>query len=84
MPEALDDRAADNWCPLFAIAERAGGDWPAFAREAALKLSSARDDTSTSVMLLHDIRDFFERRKTKRLASEEICNELGRAQPGRR
>ena len=29
LPAALDDRAADGWEPLLAIADRAGGDWPA-------------------------------------------------------
>jgi putative DNA primase/helicase len=28
MPDLLHDRAADNWRPLCAIAEVAGGDWP--------------------------------------------------------
>src|SRR5215510_14164473 len=34
VPEALNDRAADNWRPLLAIAELVGGDWPARGREA--------------------------------------------------
>ena len=38
-PDALNDRAADNWRPLLAIANLAGGDWPTKAREAALTLS---------------------------------------------
>jgi putative DNA primase/helicase len=38
-PEQLNDRAADNWRPLLAIADLAGGDWPTRAREAACLLS---------------------------------------------
>ena len=39
MPAGLDDRAADCWRPLLAIAELVGGDWPERARAAALALS---------------------------------------------
>jgi hypothetical protein len=41
IPAALNDRAADIWEPLLAIADCAGGDWPALAREAALALRKA-------------------------------------------
>ena len=39
VPEGLNDRAADNWEPLLAIADRTGGEWPERARKAALALS---------------------------------------------
>ncbi|MET0195282.1 MAG: DUF3631 domain-containing protein, partial [Hyphomicrobiaceae bacterium] len=34
-PPQLNDRAADAWSPLLAIADAAGGDWPRRARHAA-------------------------------------------------
>jgi putative DNA primase/helicase len=34
VPEELNDRAADGWVPLLAIAEAIGGGWPRRAREA--------------------------------------------------
>src|ERR1700681_358761 len=43
LPEELSDRAGDGWEPLFAIADLAGGDWPARARAAAITLSAASD-----------------------------------------
>ena len=56
IPDALDDRAADNWRPLLAIADLAGNDWPRRAREAACLLSGeGHDATSISVELLADI-----------------------------
>ena len=58
MPCQLDDRAADNWRPLVAIADMAGGSWPARAREAALTLSGSErevDDVAL-VQLMADIR----------------------------
>jgi len=35
LPEALSDRAQDNWRPLVAIADAVGGEWPRKARAAA-------------------------------------------------
>ncbi len=61
MPASLNDRALDNWRPLIAIADHAGGHWPNAARTAAIALSSdtAKDDESLSpgVLLLRDMRE---------------------------
>lgn len=58
LPDALNDRAQDNWEPLLAIAEHAGGEWPRMAREAALKISGQeQESTSLSAELLADIRE---------------------------
>jgi putative DNA primase/helicase len=35
LPNGLNDRAFDNWRPLLAIADRAGGEWPQKAHQAA-------------------------------------------------
>ena len=59
IPEALNDRAADNWRPLLAIADLAGGVWPQRAREAASVLSNEGHDTAVNVELLADIRMAF-------------------------
>jgi putative DNA primase/helicase len=59
MPAELNDRAADNWRPLLAIADLAGGSWPALARAAALKLSGESQDSALGVSLLRDIREAF-------------------------
>src|SRR5262249_43549254 len=56
VPEALNDRAADNWRSLLAIAELVGGDWPGRGREAALVLSGEAQDDAMGVKLLNDIR----------------------------
>jgi putative DNA primase/helicase len=59
VPADLHDRAADNWRPLFAIADAAGGHWPETARSTALALSGGADGEgqSKAVLLLGDIRD---------------------------
>ena len=40
VPEELNDRAADNWEPLLAIADLVDNEWPTLARNAAMKLSA--------------------------------------------
>lgn len=61
LPETLNDRAQDNWEPLFAIADDAGGKWPEKARKAALKLSGETESTmSAATELLVDIREIIE------------------------
>ena len=64
VPDGLNDRAADNWEPLLAVADRAGGEWPERARKAALALSGngVVEDDSAGVMLLGDIKTIFEQR----------------------
>jgi putative DNA primase/helicase len=61
IPEPLNDRAADNWRPLLAIADLAGGEWPSRARDAACLLSGeGHDSISLNVELLTDIRVAFD------------------------
>ena len=78
LPPELDDRAADVWEPLFAIADVAGGDWPQRARLAALALSvgDGRDNDSLGVRLLADVRAVFDERKADRLSSGELAEAL--------
>lgn len=68
MPEALHDRACDNWRPLLAIADHAGGDWPQKARAAAQTLSTQgaeQDEQSPAVMLLADVKHIFDDKEKK-------------------
>lgn len=77
LPEALDDRAADGWEPLLAIADLAGADWPQRARKAGVGLSTNdREDESLGVRLLSDIRNLFITKQADRVSSEDIVNHL--------
>ena len=62
IPFGLNDRASDNWSPLLAIADLAGGEWGVRARSVALELSGgARDDEQDiRFELLKDIRAIFD------------------------
>jgi Protein of unknown function (DUF3631) len=57
----VEDRAADTWESLVAVADVASADWPARARKAALVMCSAAGaadaERSTGMRLLADIRD---------------------------
>ncbi|WP_433793059.1 DUF3631 domain-containing protein [Actinoplanes sp. CA-252034] len=58
----LEDRAADTWEPVIAIADLAGGDWPDRGRHAAEALTAERDGhtvTSDRIRLLTDCRAAF-------------------------
>jgi putative DNA primase/helicase len=62
MPETLSNRRADNWRPLLAIAEAAGGEWPARVRAAVETIEAAGEDGGEAGMrlqLLADIRAAF-------------------------
>jgi len=76
VPEQLANRAGDNWRPLFAIADLAGGDWPERARRAALILRGAGDLDSVRVMLLSDLRDLFKSEPSGVLFTKEILAAL--------
>ena len=71
----LINRTADNWRPLFTIADLIGLDWPARIREAAGILIGTEPDSDDSV-LLADIKTTFEAKGADRLSSEEICEAL--------
>src|SRR5262249_39376618 len=57
----LDDRAADNWEPLVAVADAAGSSWPGRARRAAMVLAAEADaeaaETSLALRLLADLEE---------------------------
>jgi hypothetical protein len=61
LPEGVEDRAADVWEALLAVADAMGGDWPKRARVAAVSLvTAAREGTpSLGIRLLADLRAIF-------------------------
>lgn len=63
-PMPIEDRDADTWEPLVAVADLAGGGWPERARHAALSLIAEADGNaqmSARIRLLVDIRAVFDR-----------------------
>jgi putative DNA primase/helicase len=84
----LINRAADNWRPLFAIADAIGSDWPERARSAALALMPNEADSQGSV-LLTDIKTIFDDRDrdagewTDRIFSETLAEALATIEGGK-
>jgi putative DNA primase/helicase len=77
VPARLHDRAADNWRPLLAIADAAGGEWPTRARQAIAALETLdADNEDLGTMLLWDLREVFAATQADRLSSADICEAL--------
>jgi hypothetical protein len=78
----VEDRAADTWEPLVAVADVAGGHWPTTARSACKALvdhaADADEDQSLGVKLLADIKQVFTDRGVPFLPSMDLVNELRR------
>jgi len=76
LPPEIQDRDADVWEPLIAIADAAGGDWPKRARAAAVELVRAgkERDASIGVRLLADLRTIFG--VSEALSTKEILRRL--------
>ena len=88
VPPGIYNRAADNWRPLFQIADVAGGDWPQRARAAALSGAPDLDEVSLLELLLGDIRNIFDAMpddlldpKAKRISSAEMIEKLCDIEP---
>jgi hypothetical protein len=62
LPDGVEDRDADVWEPLIAVADAASGNWPDLARVTAVTFVTAsreRGETSLGVRLLSDLREVF-------------------------
>jgi hypothetical protein len=81
LPAGINDRAADCWLPMLAIADVAGGDWPDLARKAAVALSADTDEADTFVTkLLRALKeDFVDQGETGPdgfQVTDDICDHL--------
>jgi hypothetical protein len=76
VPAGVEDRDADVWEPLLAVADVAGGTWPKRARVAAVTLvaESKESTPSLGVRLLSDLREVFD--DTNKLTTEAILKNL--------
>jgi len=77
----VEDRAADTWEPLVAIADAAGGDWPSRARHACAVLTARAEEAdgtaSLDLKLLADIRCIFaDFNGTAFMSSANLAGEL--------
>ena len=78
LPRHGNDRALDNWRPLFVIAEGVGGDWPAKIRAAFDRLSAEEEEDSRETMLLSDIHEILTEHQSEKVFGETLVSELVR------
>lgn len=78
LPSGAFNRIADNWRPLFAVAEVAGGEWPQRAANAFAKLTSQEDADAQGIrmMLLADIQQAFNEAHAERIFSKQLVDSL--------
>jgi hypothetical protein len=79
IPEQLNDRAADSWEPLQAIADLAGPAWSERAGVAAIELlakADARYDESIGISVLAHIRHVFEHKSADRISTTQLVEAL--------
>jgi len=77
VPDSVEDRQQDAWEPLIAVADAAGGAWPASARKACLELCKQDNDDDLDKRLLSDINDVFTTAQPATfMLSQMLVNEL--------
>ena len=76
MPEGIDDRAADNFRPLFAIADRAGKGLPERVRRAALQSCADTVEAEDETRIIRDICHAFADHNVGRFRSADLVAEL--------
>lgn len=77
LPEALNDRAQDNWRPLVAIADAISTDLGQAARDAAIKIAAENiggGEEDASIMALADAAAVFELKRREQLPSKDIVD----------
>lgn len=78
MPDNFDNRRADNWRLLFAIADLCSGvdEWGGMARAAAVKIEGSSATGSISVRLLIHVKRIFDEDKFDAILSATLVTKL--------
>ena len=75
VPQLGNDRAQDNWFPLYAVADALGGSWPTRC-EAAYTALTVATELELPTMLLMSIKDYFESSGNSKVSSAGLVDEL--------
>jgi hypothetical protein len=76
VPASGNDRADDNWSPLFAIAEVVGGSWPEKVKTTMAALVRVSDDEAIGSKLLGYIKGIFQAGNLDRIFSNDLVEAL--------
>lgn len=82
LPPGVEDRPAEIWSPLVAIADMAGGTWGSYAREACAYFVTkpGMEERPKGVQLLEDIRTVMNGEEF--LSSRDLCDGLNCLEDG--
>jgi len=78
MPPDLFNRQADNWRPLFSVAEIAGAEWTERTKVALVSLSGEESEDTAGIMLLEDIQALFKELDIDKITSKELVEHLAK------
>jgi len=77
VPSSFNDRAQDNWEPLFRISIAAGGDWPEKVKKAYLIFTTEEAvEEDAGILLLRDIQQILKGYSKRNIASKTIVDDL--------
>ncbi|MBN0974258.1 MULTISPECIES: DUF3631 domain-containing protein [unclassified Gordonia (in: high G+C Gram-positive bacteria)] len=78
LPDGVEDRPAEVWEPLIAVADTIGGQWPTRAREACCAFVFARsaDGPSLGVEILTAIHEIMAARKVDDITTTALITEI--------
>jgi hypothetical protein len=74
-PDSGNDRASDNWVPMFTIARFVSGSWPDRCKRAYRKLTTI-NEPEIPTQLLIDIHHFFQSYEKSRVSSASLMEHL--------
>ena len=77
VPNLGNDRAQDNWQPLFVVAELIGGDWPSLCLEAyttieAISGEDAKEQDAVAVRIYRELAPHIEKRMGNKIKASEL------------
>lgn len=75
-PEIPNDRAIDNWLPLFTVAHAIGGKWPEKIEASYFTLNSREEEETAAILLLRNIKGIFEVTGWPKIHSETLVEKL--------
>tara|TARA_R100000900_G_scaffold39187_2_gene32279 strand:- start:638 stop:1849 length:1212 start_codon:yes stop_codon:yes gene_type:complete len=81
VPDVGNDRAGDNWLPLFTVSALLGGEWPSRCAKAFRELTVV-EEPELQTMLLRDIRQYFLASGSSRVTSKDLCEALNSDEEG--
>ncbi len=74
-PNVGNNRAEDNWTPMFTVAKNIGTAWSERSERAYRKLTTPAEPELPTQLLL-DIRTYFQQQSNDRITSADLVNEL--------